>query len=160
MDAITHFQECLNQVAKDTEIVLDRLLAPEPASEEIRRPPRLLQAMRYASLGAGKRFRPFLVVESAGLFGVSRQHALMAGARRLLAPSGVLYLYGPFKENGRHTAPSNAAFDASLRARDPDWGVRDLADVRTLAGKHDFDFAERVAMPANNLSVVFRRRST
>jgi len=80
VDAITHFQECLNQVAKDTEIVLDRLLAPEPASEEIRRPPRLLQAMRYASLGAGKRFRPFLVVESAGLFGVSRQHALMAGA--------------------------------------------------------------------------------
>jgi SAM-dependent methyltransferase len=84
---------------------------------------------------------------------------LFAGADRLLATGLVLYLYGPFKENGAHTAPSNAAFDASLRARDPQWGVRDLADVRALAERHDFDFVERVAMPANNLSVVFRRRA-
>src|SRR5262245_42400301 len=83
---------------------------------------------------------------------------LMAGAARLLAVGGVLYLYGPFKENGEHTAPSNAAFDASLRARDPSWGVRDVGDVRALADKHGFDFVERVAMPANNLSLVFRRR--
>ena len=76
----------------------------------------------------------------------------------MLAPGGVLFLYGPFKEGGRHTAPSNAAFDASLRARDPDWGVRDLDDVRDLAAKHSLDFIERVAMPANNLSVVFARR--
>ena len=82
----------------------------------------------------------------------------MAGAGRVLAPGGVLFLYGPFKEGGRHTAPSNAAFDASLRARDPDWGVRDLDDVRDLAAKHSLDFIERVAMPANNLSVVFARR--
>ena len=54
---------------------------------------------------------------------------LMAGAARLLAPGSVLYLYGPFKENGAHTAPSNAAFDASLRAHDPAWGVRDTGDV-------------------------------
>ena len=53
----------------------------------------------------------------------------MSGAARLLAAGGVLYLYGPFKENGVHTAPSNAAFDASLRARDPRWGVRDTGDV-------------------------------
>jgi hypothetical protein len=72
----------------------------------------------------------------------------------------VLYLYGPFKEDGRHTAPSNAAFDASLRARDPEWGVRDTADVRNLAGRSGFEFVERVAMPANNLSLVFRRRAT
>src|SRR4051812_23470636 len=51
---------------------------------------------------------------------------LMAGAARLLAPGSVLFLYGPFRENGRHTAPSNAAFDASLKAQDPQWGVRDL----------------------------------
>ncbi len=85
---------------------------------------------------------------------------LMAGAARLLAPGGVLYLYGPFMEDGRHTAPSNAAFDASLRARDPEWGVRDTADVRNLAEHSGFDFVERVAMPANNLSLVFRRRAT
>lgn len=84
---------------------------------------------------------------------------LMAGALWLLPEGGVLYLYGPFKENGAHTAPSNAAFDASLRARDPAWGVRDLGDVRALADRHGFDFVERVAMPANNLSLVFRRRA-
>jgi SAM-dependent methyltransferase len=81
---------------------------------------------------------------------------LMAGAGRLLAPGGVLYLYGPFKEDGRHTAPSNADFDASLRARDPDWGVRDVAEVSELAARHGLGFVERVAMPVNNLSLVFR----
>jgi len=81
---------------------------------------------------------------------------LMAGAGRLLAPGGVLYLYGPFKEHGEHTAPSNAAFDASLRAHDPDWGVRDTGDVAELARRHGFDLVERVAMPANNFSLVFR----
>lgn len=84
---------------------------------------------------------------------------LMAGAGRLLAAGAPLYLYGPFKENGEHTAPSNAAFDASLKARDPQWGVRDLGDVRALATNHGFDFVERIAMPANNLSLVFRRRA-
>lgn len=84
--------------------------------------------------------------------------ALMAGAARALAPGGVLFLYGPYQEGGAHTAPSNEAFDASLRARNPEWGVRDLDDVKALAGREGLDFAERVAMPANNLSVVFRRR--
>jgi SAM-dependent methyltransferase len=84
---------------------------------------------------------------------------LMSGAARLLAPGGVLYLYGPFMEGGRHTAPSNAEFDVNLRARNPEWGVRDIADVRSLAERSGFDFIERVAMPANNLSLVFRRRA-
>lgn len=83
---------------------------------------------------------------------------LMAGAARVLSAGGVLFLYGPYKEAGRHTAPSNEAFDADLRARNPEWGVRDLDDVKALADQNGFDFAERVAMPANNLSVVFRRR--
>ena len=83
---------------------------------------------------------------------------LMAGAERVLGPGGVLYLYGPYQEAGRHTAPSNEAFDADLRRRDPRWGVRDLDEVITLAARHKLDFAERVAMPANNLSMVFRRR--
>ena len=83
---------------------------------------------------------------------------LMAGAERLLPASGVLFLYGPFREHGRHTAPSNAAFDESLRARNREWGVRDLDEVAALASRHGFALEERVAMPANNLSVVFRRR--
>ena len=82
---------------------------------------------------------------------------LVAGAGRLLAPGGPLYLYGPFRREGRHTAPSNAAFDQSLRARDPAWGVRDLEAVVELATATGFGPAEAIEMPANNLSVVFRR---
>lgn len=80
MNAIVQFQDQLNQVAKEVESLLDRLLRREPVGDELGRPARLLDAMRYASLGAGKRFRPFLVVESAALFKVPREHALMAGA--------------------------------------------------------------------------------
>ena len=82
---------------------------------------------------------------------------LMTGAARVLAPGGVLYLYGPFKLDGRHSADSNAAFDASLKARNPDWGVRDLGDVTALAARHGLALAETVPMPANNLSVVLRK---
>ena len=82
---------------------------------------------------------------------------LMAGAARVLTSGGVLYLYGPYQEDGRHTAASNAAFDADLRARDPRWGVRDLGEVLALASRHGFAHRETVAMPANNRSVVFRR---
>lgn len=84
----------------------------------------------------------------------------MAGAGRRLPSGGVLYLYGPFKQDGRHIAPSNADFDASLRAHDPAWGVRDLADVSNLARAHGLDLVERISMPANNLSLVFRSRTS
>ncbi len=89
----------------------------------------------------------------------SAAKGLIAGAERLLAPECVLYLYGPFREHGRHTAASNAAFDESLRARNREWGVRDLDEVAALADRHGFTLCERVAMPANNLSVVFRHRA-
>ena len=82
---------------------------------------------------------------------------LIAGAGRTLARDGLLYLYGPHKIDGRHTAPSNEDFDASLRARNPLWGVRDLTEVSSLAKRHGFALAETVPMPANNLSVIFRR---
>ncbi len=83
----------------------------------------------------------------------------MAGARSgRCRPGGILFLYGPYRENGEHTAPSNEAFDESLKSRNPEWGIRDLGDVKALAGRHGLDFVERVAMPANNLSVIFRRR--
>ncbi len=83
--------------------------------------------------------------------------ALMAGAARVLAPTGVLFLYGPYKEGGMHTAPSNEAFDADLRSRNPEWGVRDLDSVRAMADRYGLACEERIAMPANNLSIVFRR---
>jgi hypothetical protein len=81
----------------------------------------------------------------------------MAGARRIVRAGGVIYLYGPYRIDGRHTAPSNAEFDAWLRAQDAQWGVRDLAEVTDLAARHGFALAETVPMPANNLSVIFRR---
>lgn len=83
--------------------------------------------------------------------------SLMKGAADLLEPGAPLYLYGPYRVGGAHTAPSNESFDASLRSRDPSWGVRDLEAVIAEA-THSFDHVETVAMPANNLSVVFRRR--
>ena len=82
---------------------------------------------------------------------------LIAGAGRTLAPGGLLYLYGPYKIDGRHTAPSNEDFDTRLRAQNPLWGVRDLTDVSALAKRHGLTLEETVAMPANNLSVIFRR---
>jgi len=84
--------------------------------------------------------------------------ALFAGARVALRASGPVYLYGAYSIEGRHTAPSNAAFDRALRAHDPRWGVRDLAEVERVAGDEGFDLVETVEMPANNLSVVFRKR--
>ncbi len=84
---------------------------------------------------------------------------LMAGAQRILPPNGVLYLYGPFQQNGQHTAPSNAAFDQSLRSQNPEWGVRDLEAVIAVAAAHELTFAKTIAMPANNLSVIFQRQS-
>ncbi len=83
---------------------------------------------------------------------------LIAGAGRLLPAGGTLYLYGPYRRDGRHTAPSNEAFDRDLRERNSSWGVRDLETVTELAGEHGFAPPEIIDMPANNLSLVFRRR--
>lgn len=82
---------------------------------------------------------------------------LLRGAGAVLPPGGPLLLYGPFRRGGAHTAPSNAAFDADLKARDPSWGVRDLEAVEAAARDHGLVLADVVAMPANNLTVLFRR---
>ena len=81
---------------------------------------------------------------------------LMAGAARVLQPGGRLFLYGPYREGGVHIG-GNAAFDADLRARNPDWGVRDLDTVVAEAARHGLALEERVAMPASNLVLVFVR---
>lgn len=82
---------------------------------------------------------------------------LIAGAGRLLRDNGHLFIYGPFMRDGEHTAPSNAAFDLSLRARNPDWGVRDIRDLEGLAGAAGLALAETAPMPANNMTLVFVR---
>jgi hypothetical protein len=81
----------------------------------------------------------------------------MRGAGRVLPPGGLLFLYGPYKRGGQHTARSNAAFDAGLRVQNPTWGVRDLEAVASLAADNGFAQPTIVQMPANNLSLVFRK---
>jgi SAM-dependent methyltransferase len=108
---------------------------------------------------------PWPVVQADAILNINMIHispwsaaeALFQGAARLLPPSGVLFLYGPFKRGGAHTAESNQRFDDRLRGEDPRWGVRDLDDVQALASSVGFQAAEIALMPANNLSLVFRR---
>jgi len=83
---------------------------------------------------------------------------LFAGAARYLRSDGRLFLYGPFKRDGKHTALSNAIFDTSLRDRDAGWGVRDINDVSALAESVGLSLVDTVQMPANNLILVFARR--
>ncbi len=82
---------------------------------------------------------------------------LMAGAGNVLSGGGVLFLYGPYRRSGLHTAPSNEAFDADLRARNPEWGVRDMEAVIDVAARNEIAFKDAIAMPANNFSVVFEK---
>ena len=83
--------------------------------------------------------------------------ALLAGADRYLLPSGLLCFYGPFRRNAMHTAPSNARFDQSLRARNPLWGLRDLEEVEATAQKYQLELIEVIDMPANNFVVIFQK---
>jgi hypothetical protein len=82
---------------------------------------------------------------------------LFAGAGHYFRADGRLFLYGPFKRDGKHTALSNAAFDTSLRDRNPEWGVRDIADLEKLAASVGLMLIEIAGMPANNLVLVFAR---
>jgi hypothetical protein len=80
---------------------------------------------------------------------------VMAGAARTLDKGGVLFFYGPYRRGGAHTAPSNDTFDADLRRRNPEWGVRDIEAVEEIARGYGIALREAVAMPANNFSLVF-----
>lgn len=82
---------------------------------------------------------------------------LMRGAARLLSPGGPLYLYGPYIRADVETAPSNMAFDQSLRARNPQWGLRHVDDIVALGQAHGLTFERMAEMPANNLSLIFRK---
>ncbi|MEA5575728.1 class I SAM-dependent methyltransferase [Anabaena sp. UHCC 0451] len=102
---------------------------------------------------------PIIAIVNINMIHISPWSAclgLMAGAGRILPPGGILYLYGPYKQNGEHTAPSNLAFDESLQLQNPEWGVRNLEDVITAAKAENLTLLKTYQMPANNLSVVFK----
>ena len=82
---------------------------------------------------------------------------LLAGAGRILPEGGILYMYGPYKIGGKHSAPSNEDFDLSLRSRDASWGIRNLDDVALEARRQSLHLIKTVTMPANNLSVIYRK---
>lgn len=103
---------------------------------------------------------PFDAIVAINMIHISPWEAtlgLIVGAARALRTGGVLFTYGSYMRDGRHTAPSNEAFDASLKSRDPSWGVRDVADVERAASTQGLRLSEIVEMPANNLSLVFAR---
>ena len=83
--------------------------------------------------------------------------ALFDGVREVLPSEGVLFLYGPYRRGGRHTAPSNEKFDADLRAHNPEWSLRDIDELAEVADRVGFALAEIVDMPSNNFSLVFRK---
>ena len=88
----------------------------------------------------------------------SATEGLMRGAAKLLPVGAPLFLYGPYKRDGRHTAPSNENFEGWLKSQNPEFGVRDLDDVADCAGTQGFSPPQVIEMPANNLSVVFRKQ--
>ena len=103
---------------------------------------------------------PLTTVFSANLIHIAPwvvAEALVTKAGNALSGGGVLFLYGPFKRGGVHTSASNESFDQSLKARDTAWGVRDLEAVEGLAAIAGFDIPTIIEMPANNLSVIFRK---
>ena len=120
--------------------------------------PPLAIDVRADDWGVEKTFDAIIAINMIHIAPWEATPGLFRGARQLLKPGGVLFLYGPFKRHGAHTAPSNEAFDQWLKQRDPAFGVRDLGDVVRVAEDNGLALRETVEMPANNLSVVFERR--
>ena len=103
---------------------------------------------------------PFQAVVCINMVHISPWRAtqgLMKGVAKVLAPGGLLYLYGAYRERHVPLAPSNVEFDSNLKARDPEWGLRAVEDVSELAAAHGMHLTLRVEMPANNLSLLFRK---
>lgn len=122
-------------------------------------PPLRLDVTAFPWPSAGQPFaQPFDAIVCANMLHIAPWAAcvgLMRGSGRHLAPGGVLVTYGPYLEDDVATAPSNLAFDQSLRARNPAWGIRRLGDVRAEAARAGLEFRLRLAMPANNLLLIF-----
>ena len=112
---------------------------------------------RLAALGLPSSFVAIFCANVIHISPWAVAEGLFAGAARHLAADGRLFLYGPFKRDGQHNAPSNAAFDESLRRQNPEWGVRDIAELRALAAANQLRLAQISEMPSNNAVLTFKR---
>lgn len=108
-------------------------------------------------LEEGLEFDVMLCINMIHIAPFDAAKGVIRGAGRYLGPGGLLYFYGPFRAGGAHTAPSNVAFDHSLKSRDPSWGVRDIEEIEALASQAGLVLESVTEMPANNLSLIFRR---
>lgn len=118
------------------------------------RPPLLLDATRNWPIA---RADAILCINMVHISPWTAALGLLRGAGQVLPPGGLLFLYGPYLREGVETAPSNLVFDASLRARDPQWGLRQVEEVIAAAEGEGLAFHRLIEMPANNLSLIFRR---
>ena len=122
-----------------------------------RNPPERVRARRSVqNTSTDPGFDLVLAINLLHISPLGALHGLVAGARRVLRPGGRLAIYGPFTEDGRHTSAGNAEFDASLRARNSAWGIRDTQQVLDCAAASGLSLATRHRMPANNLLLVLR----
>jgi hypothetical protein len=136
-------------------------LASIEAWREAEGTPNLLRPVMLDAQGASwpvDRADAILCINMVHISPWAATQGLLAGAERLLGRGAPLYLYGAYRREGVATAESNEAFDRSLKARNPEWGLRRLEDVVAEAAQHGLALERVVEMPANNLSVVFRRR--
>ena len=121
--------------------------------------PQLLDVMHTPWLGADHRFDAIYCANMLHISPWQTTTALMQGSATHLAPGGVLLTYGPYLEDTVATAEGNLSFDGSLRAQNPAWGIRRLEDVRGVAALSGLQLAKRCALPANNLLLVWQRKS-
>ena len=126
-------------------------------NRNFRAPVALDACSRDWPLEEGREFDAVLCINMIHIAPFEAAKGVIRGARRYLGRGGFLYFYGPFKVGGDHTSPSNQAFDKSLKSRNPSWGIRDMEEIETLAGQAGFVRESVTEMPANNLSLIFRR---
>ena len=124
------------------------------------RPPLNIDVMRAGWADAtGGEFDVIVCINMVHISPWAACEGLMDGAGTLLAKGGLLYLYGPYRRGGEVLAPSNVAFDQSLRSHNPDWGIRDRDEVETVAAERGLVLTQVIEMPANNHSLIFRKTS-
>lgn len=133
-------------------------LTEETGLENVGKPRKLDLTQPHTWPDADEEFHAIYCINIFQVAPVSIAEGMMACAARVLADDGFLFIYGPFKVDGRYTTPSNEEFDRILlSANVPEWGLKDVADLNLAAAKHGMKLDRQIDMPANNYALVYRR---